>query len=310
MTRSFLFVPGDSERKLARAEASAADALVLDLEDAVAEERLGFARTMVREYLSAHRDRTRMLWVRINPLSTAKALPDLAAIVAGAPDGILLPKVESARDLVRLDDFLSALEVRDGIDPGSIRIMPVATETAPAMFNLGSFAGSSKRLWGMTWGAEDLSAALGANTNRDENGELDFTYRLARSMCLLAAVAADVEPIDTVFVDFRDPDGLFRESQAARRAGFTGKIAIHPDQVDPINRAFTPAPDEIEHARRVIEAFASGAGTVALDGKMLDMPHLKQARRLLASAGIRFDFGAFAGLRHARKWQAKRPDNR
>ena len=288
MMRSFLFVPGDSERKFAKAESTAADALVLDLEDAVAADRIDIARGMVREYLSSHRDRTRtQLWVRINPLSTEKALPDLAAIVAGAPDGILLPKTTSGNDAILLDHYLSALEVREGIEAGSIRIFAVATETAEAMFTLGSFAGCSKRLWGMTWGAEDLSAAIGASTNRDESGELEFTFRLARSMCLLAAKAADVEPIDTVFTNFKDSEALFRESQAARRIGFTGKIAIHPDQVEPINRAFTASAEDIEYANRVIAAFAAGVGTVALDGKMLDMPHLKQARRVLAMAQAR-----------------------
>src|SRR5208282_3888081 len=284
--RSFLFVPGDSERKLVKGEGSGADALVLDLEDSVPGDRIEVARGMIREYLRAHRDRSRTrLLVRSNPLSTEKALPDLAAIVAGAPDGILLPKVTNSIDLTLLDNYLSALEVREGVDSGSIRIMPVATETAPAMFNLGSFAGATARLWGMTWGAEDLSAAVGASTNRDETGTLEFTYRLARSVCLLASVAAEVEPIDTVFTNFKDTEALVRESQAARRAGFTGKIAIHPDQVEPINRSFTPTPEDIAYARRVVAAFASGAGTVGLDGKMLDMPHLKQAHRVLASAG-------------------------
>ncbi len=286
--RSFLFVPGDSERKLAKAQSSGADALVLDLEDAVSEDRIEIARSAIREYLSSHRDRSScQLWVRINPLSTEKALPDLAAVVAGAPDGILLPKVTGAGDAILLDNYLSALEVREGVTAGSIRIMPVATETAPAMFRLGDFAGSTKRLWGMTWGAEDLSAAVGASTNRDDDGQLEFTYRMARSLCLLAAVAAEVEPIDTAFTNFKDSAALLRESQTARRAGFTGKIAIHPDQVEPINQAFTPSAEEIEFAGRVVKAFASGVGTVALDGKMLDMPHLKQARRVLASADKR-----------------------
>lgn len=282
--RSFLFVPGDSERKLAKGEASGADALVLDLEDSVPAPRIEIARTMVREYLQSHRDRSRTrLWVRINPLSTEKAMPDIAAIVAGAPDGIMLPKVTSAADLALLNNYLTILEVREGVERGSIRILPVATETAPALFNLGGFANVTPRLWGMTWGAEDLSAALGASTNRDETGDLEFTYRLARSLCLLAAVAAEVEPIDTVFTNFKDAPGLIRESQAARRAGFTGKIAIHPDQVEPINQSFTPSEEEIAYARRVVQAFSSGAGTVGLDGKMLDMPHLKQAHRVLAS---------------------------
>lgn len=280
--RSLLFVPGDSERKLAKGETAGADALVLDLEDAVAADRIEIARGMVRDYLQGHRDRSRTrLWVRVNPLSTEKALPDLAAIVAGAPDGVMLPKVNSAAELALLDNYLTALEVREGVARGSVRVLLVATETARAMFNLGGFGGITPRLWGMTWGAEDLPAALGATTNRDESGELEFTYRLARSLCLLAAVAAEVEPIDTVFTDFKDANGLLREAQAARRAGFTGKIAIHPDQVEPINRSFTPSADEIEYAQRVVKAFASGAGTVGLDGKMLDMPHLKQAQRVL-----------------------------
>lgn len=282
--RSMLFVPGDSERKLVKGAGSGADSLVLDLEDAVAAERLPLARTMVREYLAAHRDRSKQeLWVRCNPLSSDKALPDLAAIAGGPPDGILLPKTTSAADVVTLDHFLSALEAREGVALGSIRIMAVATETPIALFTLGTFAGCSPRLAGMTWGAEDLSA-LGAATNRDAEGNLEFTYRLARSLCLAAAVAADVQPIDTVFTDFRDSEGLRRESRAALRAGFTGKIAIHPDQVPVINDAFTPTAEDIAYAKRVIEAFASGAGTVGLDGKMLDMPHLKQAQKVLAAA--------------------------
>ena len=280
--RSMLFVPGDSERKLAKGEGSGADALVLDLEDSVPAPRIAIARSMVREYLGGHRDRAKQeLWVRINPLSTDKALPDLAAITAGAPDGILLPKTTSASDVIVLDHYLCALEVREGVAPGSIRIIAVATETPAALFALGTFAGCSPRLAGLTWGAEDLAAALGASTNRDDDGNLDFTYRLVRSLCLAAAVSANVQPIDTVFVDFKDGEGLGRESRAALRAGFTGKIAIHPDQVAIINNAFTPTPEDIAHAKRVVEAFANGAGTVALDGKMLDMPHLKQAQRVL-----------------------------
>jgi citrate lyase subunit beta/citryl-CoA lyase len=283
--RSMLFVPGDSERKLAKGENSGADALVLDLEDAVPAERIAVARALVRDYLDSHRNRLRQqLWVRINPLSTAQALADLAAITGGAPDGILLPKTNSGADVVVAGHYLSALEVREGLPQGSVRIFAVATETAPALFALGTFAGCSPRLAGLTWGAEDLSAALGAASNRDEKGELEFTYRLARSLCLAAAVAANVQPLDTVFVDFRDSEGLRAESRAALRAGFTGKIAIHPDQVPVINEAFTPTAADVAHARRVIDAFAAGAGTVALDGKMLDMPHLKQAQRVLAMA--------------------------
>lgn len=283
--RSLLFVPGDSERKLARSETSRADALVLDLEDSVPADRTAAARALVLDYLRAHPNRAKCrLWVRINPLSRPNALPDLAAIVAGAPDGILLPKVTSANDVITLNHFLSALEAREEIAPGAVKIIAVATETPAVMFALGGFAGCSPRLAGMTWGAEDLSAALGASTNRTGDGSLEFTYQLARSLCLLAAVAADVQPIDTVSVNFKDADALKKESVAALRAGFTGKIAIHPDQVDVINSAFTPSAEDVAHANRVIQAFSGGAGTVALDGRMLDMPHLTQARRVLALA--------------------------
>ena len=280
-----LFVPGDSERKLARGAGSGADALILDLEDSVAPERTGLARDLVRDYLMAHPDRSwQQIWVRINPLSTEKALPDLAAVVRGGPCGIVLPKAESGADVAVLAGFLSALEHRDGLVPGGIRIIPVATETARAVFGLGSYAGSSARLAGMTWGAEDLAAALGASTNTGEDGAAYApVYELARSLCLAGAVAAEVQPIETLFADFRDGEGLVRNSRASRRQGFTGRLAIHPDQVAPINAAYTPDEAELAHARRVVAAFAAapGVGVVGLDGKMLDMPHLKQARRVL-----------------------------
>ena len=287
--RSMLFVPGDSDRKLAKGESSPADALILDLEDAVAPDRTVIARGMVRAYLGARPDRARQqLWVRINPLSTAQALPDLAAIVGGAPDGIVLPKPDSAADIVVLDHYLTALEEREGLPHGRVRIVPVATETARSVFALGSYAGCSPRLAGLTWGAEDLSAALGASTNQHPSGGYAFTYELARSLCLAGAVAADVQPIDTLYVDFRNKEGLATDARASRRLGFTGKIAIHPDQVATINAAFTPDDDEIAFARRVVGAFAAspGVGVVGLDGKMLDMPHLKQANRLLAMAEL------------------------
>jgi citrate lyase subunit beta/citryl-CoA lyase len=283
-----LFVPGDSERKLAKGEGCGADALILDLEDAVAAERRPQARVMVREFLSARRGARRSsLWVRVNPLDTSDALLDLTAVMPGAPDGIVVPKTDSAADVVRLDHYLSALEAREGLEVGSTRIVPVATETARALFLLGSYAGSSARLHGLTWGAEDLPAALGAATNRGPDGELGFVYQLARSLCLAAAVAADVQPIDTVYPDFRDSAGLEKNASRARMDGFTGKIAIHPDQVPIIQNAFTPSAEELAHARAVIAIFAANpdAGTIALDGKMLDRPHLKQAQRVLARAG-------------------------
>ena len=281
--RSMLFVPGDSERKLAKSESSEADALILDLEDSVAAGRRPVARGLVRAYLDAPRGRRRV-WVRINPLEADEALLDLAAVVGGRPDGIMLPKSGSGADVARLEDFLSALEVREGVATGSVGIIPVATETAGALFTLGSYAGCSARLAGITWGAEDLSAALGASTNRAENGELGFVYGMAQALCLAGAVAAEVQPIDTLFADFRDEAGLQAASRASRRMGFSGRLAIHPDQVEPINAAYTPDAEEIAHARRVEAAFAAapGLGVVGLNGKMLDMPHLKQARRILA----------------------------
>lgn len=286
--RCLIFVPGDSERKMAKAQATKAGGLILDLEDSVSADRIATARTMVREYLQSHGDRQRQqVWVRINPLSSPLSLPDLAAIVAGAPDGIMLPKVDSAQDVVKLDHFLTALEAREGVAAGTIRILPVATETAAAMFKLQSYQGCSTRLAGLTWGAEDLATALGASSNRREDGEYDFTYELARSMCLLGAHAAGVDAIDTVSTNFREREVLRKEVRSARRAGFHGKLAIHPDQIDAINAGFAPDEGEIAHAKAVVEAFRmakDGAGTAQLDGKMVDRPHLVQALKLLAAA--------------------------
>ena len=282
--RSFLFVPGDSERKLAKGAASGADALILDLEDAVAPARKPIARAMVAEYLAAHAmPRTPELWVRINPLDEG-GLDDLAAVVRAAPDGIVVPKTDGPADVQRLGHYLDILERRDAVAT-QIRILPVATETARAPFRLGDYADLAlPRLYGLTWGAEDLSSAIGASTNIDATGRWEFTYRMVRSACLLAAKAAKVEAIETLFADFRDPDGLRLACIAAAQEGFTGRIAIHPDQVGPINAAFMPSTDAVLHANRVIAAFAADpdAGAVGLDGKMLDMPHLKQAQHVLA----------------------------
>jgi len=284
--RSLLFVPGDSERKLAKAEDSAADALILDLEDSVAPSRTEVARGLVLGYLRAHADRSRrQLWVRINPLSTPAALLDLT-VTAGRPDGILLPKVDSAHDVARLAHMLDALEARDGLAVGHIGIIPVATETPAALFTLGSYASCTSRLAGITWGAEDIAAALGASTNRSPDGEYDVVYQLARALCLTGAVAAGVQPIDTIWANYSDAAGLERDARIGRQRGFTGKMAIHPAQVDIINAAFTPNDEELAWSRRVVETFERnpGMGTVGLDGKMLDMPHLKQAHRILALA--------------------------
>jgi len=280
-----LFVPGDSERKQAKAADVGADALILDLEDSVEVSRLPIAREMVHEYLKANTGIAAQLWVRINPLDSGLALEDLAAVVRAAPAGILLPKVNGAAEIVELDRYLSALEARDGLTAGSIGILPVATETPQAMFALGEYKGCSPRLRGLTWGAEDLAAAVGAASNKEEDGEYEFTYRMARSLCLLGAHAADVPAIDTIWGNFRDPEGLKKDSARARRAGFSGKIAIHPDQVQPINEAFTPTAEERAWAQRVVDAFAQSpaVGTLQLDGMMLDRPHLKQAQRVLAN---------------------------
>lgn len=281
--RSLLFVPGDSEKKLGKGLDTAADALILDLEDAVAPPRKDMARTMVRAFLGDNAECRAQLWVRINPLDST-ALADLAAIVGGQPDGILLPKSNGPEDVARLSCYLDALEVRDGIAAGAIRIITVATETAAAPFALGGYAKADlPRLAGLTWGAEDLGAAIGASTNKEENGDWDFPYRMVRSACLLAAHAAGVQAIDTLYANYQDPDGLAAASNRSRQQGFTGRIAIHPAQVDAINRSFSPSDDDVAFARRVIAAFAeSDAGTVGLDGQMLDIPHLKQAERIIA----------------------------
>lgn len=285
--KSLLFVPGDSEKKMARAQGSGASALILDLEDSVSPDRTDVARVMVREFLQANNDRSRQqLWVRINPLTAPNALPDLVAILAGAPDGIMLPKVESAQDVILLDHYLTALEQREGVTNGRVRIIPVVTETPAAMFELKTYKGASPRLLGLTWGAEDLSTAVGASTNRVESGEYEFTYQLARSLCIVGAHAAGLQAVETITANFRDQELLLREVRASRRAGFTGKIAIHPDQVNTINTGFSPDEAEVAHAQAVVRAFenGNGAGTVQLEGKMLDKPHLTQALRLLSAA--------------------------
>ncbi len=284
--RSMLFVPGDSEKKQAKAFSSQADALILDLEDSVSPARLPVARQMVRAYLAEHPRQNQAVWVRINPLQTDLALQDLAAVMPGRPDGIVLPKPLNAQDMVKLDHFLSAFETREGVALGATLIIPIATELPGALFELHTYAGASQRLAGMTWGAEDLATAVGASNNKAANGDFDFTYQMARSMCLLAASHAQVQAIDTLTVDFRDEPALRKEVLRARQAGFTGKLAIHPDQVLPIHECFQPSDAELTQAQRIVDAFAhaQGAGAVQLDGKMVDKPHLSQALRLLELA--------------------------
>jgi citrate lyase subunit beta / citryl-CoA lyase len=286
--RSMLFVPADSERKLAKAQGSRADVLILDLEDAVAPAQKPAARLAAAEYIAANASSlAARLFVRINPLDSGLALGDLAAIVVPGLAGVMLPKTSSAADVQRLAFYLDALEARAGLPAGGVAIVPVITETAQAMLTMHTFVPGIPRLAGVTWGAEDLSTAIGAMSNREEDGVLSPLYVLANSLCLCAAASAGVAAIDTLHADFKDPDGLAAACRQSRRRGFTGRIAIHPDQVDIINANYMPSEAERAKAQRVVDAFASrpGAGTVSLDGVMLDIPHLKQARRTLAQAG-------------------------
>ena len=282
MSRSFLFVPADSGRKLEKAGSAGADALILDLEDAVAAAAKPVARQMAADYLAGKND----VWVRVNPVDTEYWEADLEAIMPAAPAGIMLPKPRHAQDALTLSERLDELERRHGIEHGRTKIIALCTEHPEALLTLRSYIGTVPRLAGLSWGAEDLSAAVGASTNRDADGNWLPLYEMARSMCLVAAAAAEVAAIDTVFTDFRDADGLLRYATRARRDGFSGMLAIHPAQVETINAAFEPGADEIERARRIVDLFEQnpGAGTVGLDGKMIDRPHLIQAQRLLQQA--------------------------
>ncbi len=281
--RSLLFVPADSERKLARARESVASGLILDLEDSVAAAYRPRARLMARAALEG--PRSPELWVRINPIATADALLDLAAIMPSRPFGVLLPKC-TPDDLRRLDDYLSALEAANGTARFATKVVAIATETGAGVFRLGDYGGITSRLAALTWGAEDLAALLGA-TNRRPDGVYDDTFRLVRALCLLGAQAAGVEAIDTINPDFRNETALRAECEASRRAGFTGKLAIHPAQLAPINEAFTPTEDELAWAREVVAAFAAqpDAGTIGIAGRMVDRPHLVLAERLLRRVG-------------------------
>ncbi len=286
--RSWLFAPGDSAKKLAKAIGSDADIALLDLEDSVAGENKAAARALVAEMLATSDNRAR-LWVRINPLTTPDAIADLATIMAAAPGGVFLPKAEGAADITRLHHYLTAFEAAHGIMQGSTRIAALVTETAAAMFRTGDYAGDypgKERLAAMSWGAEDLSSALGAREQRGDDGEYSHTYEMARSLCLIGAAAAGVAPIETVQPEFRDLDALEKRARRVRAQGFAGMLAIHPAQVAPINAAFTPSAEELAHARAVVQAFAEnpGAGTIGLNGAMVDRPHLMLAERLLAEA--------------------------
>jgi citrate lyase subunit beta / citryl-CoA lyase len=284
--RSLLFVPADSERKFAKATGIGADALILDLEDAVAPARKAFARTAVKELLGGGA-RDWSFLVRINPFGTGLTLEDLAAVVRPGLDGILIPKVNGIEDVDLISHYVDVLEVAAGVIPGHVRLLVVATETPAAMIGFHGYARKNKRLLALTWGAEDLSAALGALTNNEADGSWSFPYQVARAQCLFAAGAAGVAALETLYADFRDREGLAQSCKIARRDGFVGRIAIHPDQVATINTCFTPSEADLKHARRVVAAFAASpdVGTVGIDGKMYDRPHLVAARRTLASTG-------------------------
>lgn len=279
--KSFLFVPGDSERKFDKASRGAADALILDLEDSVALEAKPQARTVTRALLQRDRG-AQQRYVRINAFDSGMALEDLAAVMPAAPHGIVLPKCRHGDDVRQLALYLDAFEAAYELPSGSTRIIAIATETADSLFGLHSYRGASERLWGLMWGAEDLSSALNAVSNRAQ-GCYTGPYLLARHLCLIGAMAAGVVAIDTVWVDIEDLDGLRREAADARRDGFGAKAVIHPKHIETVNAAFAPTEAELAWARRIVAAFDANpqAGVFRLDGQMIDRPHLRRARAML-----------------------------
>jgi citrate lyase subunit beta/citryl-CoA lyase len=286
--RSWLFAPGDDEAKLAKAYGCGADIVILDLEDSVAvagkadarRTALAFLQETARDHAGPRR------YVRINAFDTGLADADLDVVMVGAPDGIVLPKSAGGADISALDAKIAVREALHGLTDGSTQIAAIATESAAAIFGLGTYAGASRRLAALTWGGEDLATDIGAATNKDDAGRWTAPFQLARNSCLFGSAAAGLPAIDTVFTNFRDEAGLAAECQAAARDGFAGKLAIHPAQVPVINAAFTPSPEALAHAARVVEAFAAAGdtGVVGLDGEMLDRPHLKAAQNLLVRA--------------------------
>lgn len=283
--RSWLFAPGNSERKMTKASDSAADIVLLDLEDSVSPENKPAARTAVADFLKTREDKHR-IWVRVNPLPSGEIEADLDAIMGAAPGGLFLPKAEGKADVEALDAMLTIREAEYGIQNRSTHVAALVTETPKAMFHCGDYEGAP-RLIAMSWGAEDLSSALGARVQHQADGSYMPMYEMARNLCLLGAVAAGCAPIETVMPEFRDLDKLRERALMVRGQGYRGMLAIHPAQVDVINEAFTPSAEEIAHARAIVQAFADnpGAGTVGLDGQMLDRPHLALAERLLAESG-------------------------
>ena len=283
--RSWLFVPGNSDRKMEKAAASPADIVLLDLEDAISEEGKPRARSMVSAFLAAHPQERARLWVRINPLRGPHALSDLVAVMVGHPGGIMLPKVSGRTDVELLSQYLAALEVVSGIEQGSTPVIALTIETGEAVFTMGAYA-DVPRMVALSWGAEDLAASLGASENRSADGSYGFTYELARSLCLLGAAAAGVAAIETIHADFSDEAGLRKRAEQVRRAGFRGMLAIHPNQVSVINDAFTPTADELGRAQEIVDLFAAnpGVGTIGYKGAMVDRPYLARAQTLLKLA--------------------------
>ncbi|UVO54260.1 CoA ester lyase [Sphingomonas sp. SUN039] len=282
--RSWLFAPGDSDKKMGKAAESAADIALFDLEDAVTPENKPLARRMVHDFLAGYAGDRSRLWVRINPLDGPWTLDDLAAVMPAKPGGIMLPKVYGRADVERLDNYLSAFEAAHDIAIGSTPVIVLVTETAEAMFHTGSYKGAP-RVVALTWGAEDLADSIGASSNRNPDGSYGFTYELARSLCLLGAATAGVTAVETIQGDFRDLESLKARAEKVRRDGYRGMLAIHPAQVDVINAAFTPTAEEIEEAQTIVDVFAAnpGVGAIGYKGGMLDRPYLSRAQALLAS---------------------------
>lgn len=284
--RSWLFAPGDSEKKMTKAMDGPTDIVLIDLEDAVATENKIAARTSVHDFIKANPSQRHRLWVRINPFDGPYTLGDLAAIIPANPGGIMLPKVYGRQEVEKLDHVLSALEVANGIEEGSTPVIVLITETAESMFHTGDYKGAP-RVVALSWGAEDLADSIGASSNKNPDGSYSFTYELARSLCLLGAAAAGVTPIETISADFKDLEALRLRAEKVRRDGYRGMMAIHPAQVEVINAAFTPTEEEIAEAQEIVDLFAAnpGVGTIGWKGGMLDRPFLARAQRLLKQAG-------------------------
>jgi citrate lyase subunit beta/citryl-CoA lyase len=284
--RSWLFAPGDSEKKMTKAMEGPTDIVLIDLEDAVATENKVAARASVHDFIKAHPEQRQRLWVRINPFDGPYTLGDLAAVMPANPGGIMLPKVYGRQEVEKLDHVLSALEVANGIEEGSTPVIVLITETAEAMFHTGDYKGAP-RVVALTWGAEDLADSIGASSNRNPDGSYSFTYELARSLTVLGAAAAGVTAIETISADFKDLEALRKRAESVRRDGFRGMLAIHPAQVDVINAAFTPTDAEIAEAQEIVDIFAAnpGVGAIGWKGGMLDRPYLARAQRLLTLAG-------------------------